>query len=218
MTKMIEVSRIDGGTNVRNERETSLIELANSINENGLLQPITVRKISNDRFEVINGHRRFAAIQQLGEPFIECNVLDVSDKERLILQVVENVQRKEMSAYELVAVFNEMTEKFHCNKKSIAKYFNKSEQWVYDNYLAVKLLEREYENGEIPEEKKKLSAGVIKASVSRSRAGESKVYECEGFNVRQKGHSYIINFSQFEAETEFMNYINRKRKDRFHLD
>lgn len=212
MTKLIEVKKIVNGTNVRNEKDTTLYELADSINEKGLLQPITVRKIAGGKFEVINGHRRFEAVKYLNEPFIECNILEVDDKEKLILQVVENVQRQNMSAYELVKVFNEMKAKYHCTNKAIANYFNKSEQWVYDNYCAVKLLEKEFAGGNIPEEKKKLSAGMIKVSVTKKRKGNAMVCECNGFNVRKSGHSYIINCSQFEAETELNEFIKKHMK------
>lgn len=212
MTKMIEVSKIENGTNVRNEKDVTLYELAESINENGLLQPITVRKIKNGKYEVINGHRRLEAVKYLQESFIECNVLDVNDKERLILQVVENVQRQNMSAYELVEVFNGMKEAYKCNNKAIAHYFGKSEQWVYDNYCAVKLLEKEFAGGSIPEDKKKLSAGMIKVSVTKKRKGNAKSCECEGFSVRKHGHSYIINCSQFDAETELNEFIQARMK------
>lgn len=210
MTKMIEVSKIENGTNVRNEKDVTLYELAESINENGLLQPITVRKIKNGKYEVINGHRRLEAVKYLQESFIECNVLDVNDKERLILQVVENVQRQNMSAYELVEVFNGMKEAYKCNNKAIAHYFNKSEQWVYDNYCAVKLLEKEFGAGNIPEDKKKLSAGIVKATVTKNRKGDAQSCECNGFNVRRKGHSYIINCTKFDAEDALNKFIESR--------
>lgn len=210
MVKTIEVSKIIGGSNVRNEKDESITELAASIDQNGLLQPITVRQMGN-LYEVIAGHRRLEAIKLLKEPFVECNIIDCSDKDRVILQCIENIQRKNMSAYELVSVFDEMKQKYSCTNKSLARYFNKPDSWVADQYMAVRLLNKQYESGIIPEEAKKMSAGTIKTKFTKKRKGDSIAIECNGFNVRHNGHSYVINCFTGEAEVEIMQFIEQRK-------
>ena len=103
MFKIIEVAKIKSGKNIRNERDTSIQELADSIERNGLINPIMVKPIGSGKYEVIAGHRRFEAVKRLGLPHIECNVTDeTSEKDLMLAQIAENVQRKDMSALELV--------------------------------------------------------------------------------------------------------------------
>lgn len=170
------------------------------INRNGLLQPICVRACTNGKYEIVAGHRRFLACRNLGEETITCNVLeDISDKERLILQLSENLQRKQMSAWELCECFDEMKEKYNLNDVQISKLLNKSSNFVSDNRYAVRLLEQKY-GSEIPEEKKKLSAGVIKATASKTQKGIYKTIRKNGYTYTIKGHSYIISCGNYEFE------------------
>lgn len=160
MLKNIEVEKIYSSSNVRNEKDDSLLDLMASIAKNGLLQPIVVQETKKG-YEVIAGHRRLDAVRLFGEPFIECMIADsVSSQERVILQLEENIQRKQMSAYELVQSFDALIDKYGCTDIQIAKMIHKPAQWIYDQRYAVKLLEQEYKSAgmEIPEEKKKLTA------------------------------------------------------------
>lgn len=76
MFKIIELDKIVSGKNIRNERDEELNDLAKSIEENGLINPIFVKPLNNGKFEVIAGHRRFEACKRLRLPYIECNVSD----------------------------------------------------------------------------------------------------------------------------------------------
>lgn len=80
MIKSIELTKIYSSGNVRNEIDKTLLELKASIEKNGLLQPIVVRR-TDKGFEIIAGHRRFQAVKMIGEPFIECNILEDSVSE-----------------------------------------------------------------------------------------------------------------------------------------
>lgn len=89
MIKEIALSKIVRGSNVRNEKETDLQELANSINKVGLIHPIKVQPAGKGKFEIIAGHRRYEAMKILGEPFITCDVIEetLNFKEKLSMQV-----------------------------------------------------------------------------------------------------------------------------------
>jgi ParB family chromosome partitioning protein len=75
----------------------SVTELVDSIAELGLESPIHVRPIEGDRYLIISGHRRFAAVSQLGWEKIPCRVRNVSQKEALVLNLVENLERKDLN-------------------------------------------------------------------------------------------------------------------------
>lgn len=68
MLKIIDVDKIKSGRNVRNEKDNDILELAESIDRQGLINPILVRKTGPDKYEVIAGHRRLEAVKRLGLP------------------------------------------------------------------------------------------------------------------------------------------------------
>lgn len=212
MTKTIEVTKIYSKSNVRNEKDDSILDLMNSIEKHGLIQPIAVRRTTTG-FEVIAGHRRLEAIKRLGEPFIECTILeDVNDRDRFIMQLEENIQRKQMSAYEIVQAINSFVEKFGCTDTQIAKMLHKPIQWISDNRYAVKLLEKEYrEAGLIPEEKKKLSAGVIKAQARHKTKNDAIKIIGKGYSCKQHGHTYMIYCTDFDFENKLNELLKNNR-------
>lgn len=202
MLKLIKLKDLKSIGNVRKEQDEELLELANDIKKNGLLQPIVVREGEGGKYEIIAGHRRFAALKMINEELVECNVIDAGDSEITQLQLVENVQRKNMSAFELVEVF----EKLGKTQAQIAKMLNKSQAWVNYQYAAVRELESVY-GKYIPEEQKTKSASTIIKETHGKRVGDVKTTSYKGFKVTQKGHQYIIMFDTFEAEKEFKNFI-----------
>lgn len=76
--------------------DESLKELADSINENGLLEPLVVRKKENGRYEMLSGHRRKKALQLIGISEIECKIKDLSDDEATIYMVDSNLYREKV--------------------------------------------------------------------------------------------------------------------------
>jgi len=81
--------------------QNAIIELANSIKENGLLQPITVLSNNDDTYTIVFGHRRVAAYAYLNKENIEANILSSLDNQSLVIApIVENLQRKDMEPIE----------------------------------------------------------------------------------------------------------------------
>lgn len=76
--------------------DESLKELADSINENGLLEPLVVRKKENGRYEMLSGHRRKKALQLIWISEIECKIKDLSDDEATIYMVDSNLYREKV--------------------------------------------------------------------------------------------------------------------------
>ena len=78
------------------EHDDSIKELANSIKENGLINPLIVRQKENGRYELISGHRRKLALELNGEKETEVNIKDLTDDEAIILMVDSNMQREKI--------------------------------------------------------------------------------------------------------------------------
>lgn len=210
MFKIIEVKKIKSGKNIRNERDTSIQELADSIERNGLINPIMVKPIGSGEYEVIAGHRRFEAVKRLGLPHIECNITDeTSEKDLMLAQIAENVQRKDMSALELVECFDEMKKRYGIKQNQIARLFNKSDVWVTNQYQAAKLLELQY-GKDIPEEVRKMGAGQIKYAAKKQMA-EIEHILCKGMEVKVRGHVYTITCVNNETENALRDFIKARK-------
>lgn len=213
MLKVLEVAKIVQGKNIRNERDSEILELADSIDKQGLINPITVQKREDGKYVVVAGHRRFEAIKRLGWPHVECNIFeDLNEKEIILAQIAENCQRKNMSASELVDTFEELKERFNMNQGAIAKRFGKSETWVSNQYQAVRLLASQY-GEKVPKAEKEKTAGQIKNDVKKKMAG-SELIIAEGMKVQVIGHKYTIFCQTNEAENELRDFIKSHKAGR----
>ena len=213
MLKVLEVAKIVQGKNIRNERDSEILELADSIDKQGLINPITVQKREDGKYVVVAGHRRFEAIKRLGWPHCECNIFeDLNEKEIILAQIAENCQRKNMSASELVDIFEDLKERFNMNQGAIAKRFGKSEAWVSNQYQAVRLLASQY-GEKVPKAEKKKTAGQIKNDVKKKMAG-SELIIAEGMKVQVIGHKYTIFCQTNEAENDLRDFIKSHKAGR----
>ena len=212
MQKLIEVSKIIQGKNIRTECDAEISELAESIEKQGLINPILVQKLESGQYEVIAGHRRFEAVKRLGLPYIECNIVedDLSEKEVILTQIAENVQRKNMSAFELCETFDYLKEKLHINQKAIAKMFGKSDVWVTNQYQALRMLETEY-GKDIPEDEKKKSYADIKKDVAAKMGKSVEWIYCKGMKVKVVGHTYTLFPTDNKAENALRKFIEGRK-------
>lgn len=146
--KSIALDKIRSTGNIRLDTDEELGGLMESIERHGLLQPILVvpRK---DHYELIAGHRRYAAMEARGEPYIECFIRDdIYDHDIPYLKLAENVQRKQLSPRELVECFDTMlAENPMLSKKKLAAVLGKSDAWVYAKYKAARILQELLEAG-----------------------------------------------------------------------
>ena len=211
MLKVLEVSKIMSVKNIRNEHDKDIAELADSINRQGLINPITVMSVSGGKYRVIAGHRRLEAVKRLGLPHIECQVLEsMSEKDIVLTQLAENVQRKNMSAQELVDVFEELKEKYHMKQNVIAKLFGKDDSWVSMQYQAIRILEAQY-GDKIPEECRKYTANQIKHMTKKAMIDKEVIF-CKGMKVEITGHKYVITCETNDMENELRALIKKHRR------
>ncbi len=156
-------------------------ELAESIKEKGMIQPVMVRKTS-DGFEVIAGERRLKAARKLGLEKIPVIVRDVDDKEALVLALVENIQREELNAIEEGESFSRLIEEFKLSQEDVARMVSKDRATVANHIRLLKL-------------PKEIKAAVIDGRISAGHARallgiENTLAQMELFTqVLQKGLS-----------------------------
>ncbi|MFM8733901.1 MAG: ParB/RepB/Spo0J family partition protein [Pirellulales bacterium] len=100
--------------------DADLAELADSLREHGLVQPIVVR-VKGDRFQLIAGQRRLAAARRLGWTKVPVRVLDVDDRQMSEIAIVENLQRRDLDALEKAASFKQYLATWNCTQDELAK-------------------------------------------------------------------------------------------------
>ena len=101
----IEVNPFQPRTNFETEK---ISELANSIKELGIIQPITVRKIGRDDFQIISGERRYQACKIAKINEIPCYIRIANDQEMLEMAIVENIQRKDLDPIEIALSYQRL--------------------------------------------------------------------------------------------------------------
>ena len=118
-----------------------LEELKQSILENGVIQPITVRKVDSE-FELIAGERRLRAVQELGYGTIPAFVMDVaSDDQMLELALVENIQREDLNPIELANAYQRLQKEYGLTQDDVAKKVGKDRATVANFIRLLKLPE-----------------------------------------------------------------------------
>jgi len=164
-----------------------LDELADSIRENGLLQPLLVRPSpgGGDRWELVAGERRFRAVSRLGWSQVPVIVREVDDQTLLVLALVENLQREALGPLEEAEGFRVLTESFGLTQGEVAKAVGKDRSTVANTLRLLQLP---------PSVRKLLADGALTAGHVRPlltlqdpvRAGEvARTAAREGWSVRQ---------------------------------
>ncbi len=120
------------------EKET-LQELAQSIKQNGILQPIIVRKTNDDKFEIIAGERRWRAAQLAGLHELPAIIRTFTDKEALELAIIENVQREDLNSIEEAQGYARLVNEFNLSQQQVAERVGK-ERATVANLLRILIL------------------------------------------------------------------------------
>jgi ParB family chromosome partitioning protein len=139
--------------------EESLNELVQSVKEHGIIQPITVRRAKDNRFELITGERRLKAAIKVGLRRIPAYVREAGDESMLELALVENIQREDLDAIEVAISYQRLIEEFNLTQERLGERVGKKRATVA-NYLRLLNLPAEVQTA-IRE--KKLSMGHARA-------------------------------------------------------
>lgn len=114
--------------------DASLLELANSIKQQGLLQPIVVRKIDDQRYEIIAGERRWRACQMAGLTAVPVTLRQVDDETAMAMALIENLQREDLNPIDQARAMARLTDEFSLTHQQVADLLSKSRAAV-SNFL-----------------------------------------------------------------------------------
>jgi ParB family chromosome partitioning protein len=110
--------------------EINLEDLTNSIKERGIIQPIIVRKSTNDKFEIIAGERRWLAAQRAGLHNVPVVIAEADDKKSLEFAIVENVQRSDLNPLEEAQGYKRLIDEFYYDQEKVSKFIGKSRSYI----------------------------------------------------------------------------------------
>lgn len=165
--------------------QESLDELAASIRSLGLIQPITVRKISNTKYQIISGERRFKACRMAGMAMIPAYVRDTNDQGMLEMAIVENVQRENLDPIETAVSYRRLIEECNLTQDQMADRLGKKRATVANMLRLLKLpvkVQHDLKVGELSVGHAKVILGVDDSSVQEQLCD---LVLAEGLNVRQ---------------------------------
>ena len=114
--------------------KNSLIELSNSIKEHGIIQPITVRKIGRDNFQIISGERRYQASKIANINEIPCYIRIANDEEMLEMAIVENIQRKDLNSIEIGLSYQRLIDECNLTHEQLSIKLSKNRSTI-SNFL-----------------------------------------------------------------------------------
>jgi ParB family chromosome partitioning protein len=116
-----------------------LESLAQSIRENGILQPLTVRRQPGGCYELVAGERRLRAAQIAGLDFLPCLLTEVSEERSAILALVENLQRQDLGFFEEAQAIASLMEEYHLSQETLAKTLGKAASTLSNKLRLLKL-------------------------------------------------------------------------------
>lgn len=157
----IEHLRPNPGNPRKQFDDTELDDLAASIKEHGVIQPVLVRAIPQiaDGYEIVAGERRWRAAQRAGQHEIPIIVMDASDREALEITIIENVQRSDLNALEEAGGYARLAADYGYSHTDIARIVGKSRSYVANTLRLIQLPEHT---------RKLLSTGHISAGHARA--------------------------------------------------
>ena len=158
--------------------ETALNELAESIREHGLIQPLLVRQLDSGRYQIVAGERRWRAARLAGLDRVPVIVREMDEKTVMEIALIENLQREDLNAIEEAEGYRALIEKYGMTQEEVARAVTKSRPAVTN---ALRLLGLE------PSEREALAAGKISAGHARALLALSGDTRKEGLRLAMAG-------------------------------
>lgn len=213
----IEVNPFQPRTNFSEE---SLRELASSIKELGIIQPITVRKIEFNKFQLVSGERRYRASKLIGLETIPAYIRIANDQETLEMALVENIQRQDLDPIEIALSYQRLIEEINLTQEQLSERVGKKRSTIA-NYLRLLKLDPIIQTG--------MRDGFISMGHGRTlvnienQADQLDIYEkivSEKLSVRQtenlvrnyqEGNGKLV--SGKKAQQELPKFVKKGIKD-----
>ena len=164
--------------------EDKLNELAASIEEHGLIQPLVLRKAEKG-YEIVAGERRWRAARKIGIREIPCIVRELTDEENMLLAIIENMQREDLNPIEEAEGIRQMIETYGLTQEEVSKSVGKSRPYIANSLRLLRLPEtvRKYiEDGSLSTGHAKAIAAV---SDEKKQIELAEVAIRDGLSVRQ---------------------------------
>jgi ParB family chromosome partitioning protein len=191
----------------RDFSEQELADLVASIRENGLLQPIVVRPVQANggavQYELVAGERRWRAATRLGWREIPATVRTVDDRTLLVLALVENLQRSELSAFEEAEGYRKLTEDFSLSQQEIADVVGKDRSTVAN---IMRLLQLPLSIRQL------VAAGKLSAGHARALLGVQNEHRMKELALRAADENWSVR--EIEEQVQKVRPQGQKRPAR----
>ena len=165
--------------------EEALNELASSIKELGIIQPVSLRKMSNGSYQIIAGERRYRAAKLAGLKSMPAYVRTVEDETVMEMALIENIQREDLNAVEIALTFQKLIEQYNLTQEKLSERIGKKRTTIA-NYLRLLKLPAEIQLGL---KNKVIDMGHARALLAVDNASlQLKLYEeikLNGYSVRK---------------------------------
>ena len=188
----------------KNFNQDLLRELSESIKEQGIIQPILVRKKSEDKYEIVAGERRWRAAQLAKIHEVPVIILNIDDKKSLEFAILENIQRSDLNGIEEALGYDNLIRKFAYSQETLSKILGKSRSHIANTLRLVGL----------PEEiKKMISDGLLTAGHARclvnvpDNVNLAKIIVNKNLSVRQA--EFLVKKEQVFSSTKKIRINNK---------
>ena len=137
----IEIAKIYANPNQPRHdfNEDALLELADSIKELGVIQPITLRKMEDETYQIIAGERRFRASQLAGKETIPAYILKADDENTMEMALIENIQREDLNPLEIALAYQQLIEQHNLSQEQLSKRMGKGRATIANFLRLLKL-------------------------------------------------------------------------------
>ena len=208
----IELAKISVNPNQprREFDETALQELADSIAEIGIIQPITLRKVSDNEYQIIAGERRYRASQRAGLKTIPAYIRTADDENMMEMALIENIQREDLNAVEIALAYQHLLDQYELTQERLSERIGKNRTTIA-NYLRLLKLPAPIQ---MALQNKQLDMGHARALISLGYPNlQVKIFEEiqeHGYSVR-KVEEIVKSLSEGEAVKSGTRKITPKR-------
>ena len=217
--KQIEINPFQPRTNFNEE---SVLELAESIKTLGIIQPITVRKLDNNKYQLVSGERRLRAARSIKLKTIPTYVRIANDQEILEMALVENIQRRDLDPIEIALSYNRLVEEINLTQNQLSERVGKKRSTVA-NYMRLLKLDPIIQSGirdgflsmghgraliniEQQEEQLKIYEKIISKGLSVRNTEE--LVKKLNLGIESKKKYAKISKVHTDAENELKKYLN----------
>ena len=224
--KVVEIPIADIRVNRKQSRtvfdDEKLNELASSIKEHGVVQPIIVRKSDNGIYEIVAGERRWRACRKIGVKNIPAIIKDLDEKETTEIALIENIQREDLNPIEEASAYKTLIDQFGLTQEELSNRVGKSRPFIANTLRLLALPKRLRDLVSYG----KISAGHARAllSIQKEREQEALAEKIikNGLSVRQteKTVQDMVQVKKGKkthgpAEDPVLNEIEQRLKTRF---